>query len=79
MKTFALLLVCAVMAGCAAPSILATTPRSVTVSGSTFNAAAFQQASDAAEAECRKHGRHASLWRTGGTRAETVWQFDCIQ
>lgn len=70
---------CVVLSGCASSqAVVAATPRTVTVEGTAWNAADSQKAYDLAQAECSKHGRHASLSKAGGSKPNAWWLFDCV-
>lgn len=80
MKLVAVFLACVVLAGCAAtPTVVASTPRSIEIHGVALTKSDDQKAFDMAQSECQKYGRHASLTRSGGTKLEAKWNFDCVQ
>lgn len=67
------LVLCFLVAGCAA-KVIASTPRSVTI-----DALGLADAMPAAQAECQKHGRHARF--IGKTEAMYLngYAFDCVE
>lgn len=69
---FALLVICVGISGCAA-TVIASTPRSVTI-----DAMDLGSATPLAQAECQKHGRHARF--IGKTEAVYMngYAFDCV-
>lgn len=70
----ALLLVCAVLAGCISAKVLSSSPRSVVVRAGDLDYAVAQKLADA---ECSKHRRFAQMAaRPGPYTAEFV--FDCV-
>jgi hypothetical protein len=60
------------LAGCAA-SIIAATPRSVTI-----DAMDLGSATPLAQAECQKHGRHARFIGKTEARYMSGYAFDCV-
>lgn len=68
----ALLVLCTCISGCAA-SVIASTPRSVTIDAMDLAAATAL-----AQAECQKHARHARF--IGKTEAVYMqgYAFDCV-
>jgi len=78
-KLLVLMVAMAALVGCAGtPSIVAATPRSVSVTGSAFTSSADGVAASLAQAECQKYGRHAQLVKEGGSRASSYWTYDCV-
>jgi hypothetical protein len=76
----AVLLVAVVLAaGCASShhQLGATTPRSVQVEGTAWDASDKQKAFDMAEAACQKHERHANFIEVKGSKARALYTFDC--
>lgn len=68
------------IAGCASQhAVVASAPRSIEIRGTAWNAQDSQKAFAMAEAECAKHGRHASLVKDGGSKPNAWWNFDCVQ
>lgn len=66
-------------AGCASQhAVVASTPRSIEVRGTAWNAEDNQKAFSLAQAECAKHGRHAALVKDGGSKPNAWWNFDCV-
>lgn len=68
------------LVGCASQhAVVASTPRSIEIRGTAWNAQDYQKAFSMAQAECAKHGRHASLVKDGGSKPNAWWNFDCVQ
>lgn len=69
----------AALVGCASQhTIVSSSPRTVEINGSAWNAADNQKAYDLAESHCAKQGRHASLKNDGGSKPNAWWVFDCV-
>lgn len=67
------------LAGCASQhAVVASTPRSIEIRGTAWNAEDNQKAFSLAQAECAKHGRHAALVKDGGSKPNAWWNFDCV-
>lgn len=60
------------ISGCAA-TVIASTPRSVTVDAMDLGAA-----TTLAQAECQKHGRHARFIGTTEAKLLSGYAFDCV-
>lgn len=69
------LMIFVLLAGCAAPSVVASTPRTVIVrDASALN---IGEALAVAERECQKHGRHA-VHRPDGLRDGRA-TYECVE
>ncbi|MES2415080.1 MAG: hypothetical protein V4614_14835 [Pseudomonadota bacterium] len=64
----------AVMASGCAAKLVSSSPRSVVVSAGDMY---VQEATNMAEAECVKHGRHARLMQSPGRNSDQ-FLFDCV-
>lgn len=70
----------ALLSGCASQhTVHASTPRSIEIRGTAWNAEDTRKAFALAEGECAKHGRHAALVKDGGSKPNAWWNFDCVK